>query len=74
MIGAVCGAAEEGFARGRSPQRRCEGAPPGGRMSFQGTARRCCPKRAAACGSACGRCGASADHSREYEGVNVYAR
>jgi hypothetical protein len=29
IIGAVCGAAEEGFVRGRSPQRRCEGAPPG---------------------------------------------
>jgi hypothetical protein len=40
IIGAVCGAAEEGFVCGRSPQRRCEGAPPGGRMSFQGAARR----------------------------------
>jgi hypothetical protein len=29
IIGAVCGAAEEGFCARRSPQRRCEGAPPG---------------------------------------------
>lgn len=36
IIGAVSGAAKEGFVCGRSPQRRCEGAPPGGANELPG--------------------------------------